>query len=257
MTNNDYTDMINKQHPLHKLWVKIRQWAQPYYRDWSPLTKKTAKKPSTKKPAKKSTARKIKKKELANSAGVNPSANLSDVGKSTREKDGKRQSARITNISKPLDNAIDFPTKPAPGTIYSHTSKVKLQVFAHFDPQAGFAYEGRSNTARRKLKMLVYPNPSVWKKSIDRTHLIPVGFHGSESDPRLLIGWDSDVNRGKFNDFEKRQKNYSFPIYWLASVTRLKRGARWEYRVYNAESGELVDSLEDIMKCPFVWKIGD
>ena len=267
MDATEYAEYANsKLSPLAKLWTIIRQWIQPYYRNWSGLKKPTekksdkkvvkpaSKKKKTKKKSKK-TARTISRKELQRSQGVDTSHDLSDVGESVGPAGEKKAGVRIMSYSKPLDKAINFRTKPAVGSIYSYTSPTKIQAFAHFAPQAGFAYQGRNDGARKKLKPLVFPDPNAWGKPFDRTHLIPVGFHGSESDSRLLIGWDSDQNRGPFNDFEKKQKKLKHPIYWLASVTRLKGGARWEYKIYNADTGELVDELTEHMKCPFVWRI--
>lgn len=238
MSDTSYVDGVNKLAAPLRLYVAVRQYFQPYYRNWSWLaTPKKKPKPAKTAPAKStSTSRPV----------VDTANEASDVGVSSSE-----TKVAILRYSKPLDNAIRFKKKPPRGSLYTYHDATKHQVFAHFGPGDGFAYSGRSDVARKKLTPLVYPKQAV---PFDRTHLIPIGYHGSEKDSRLLVGWDSATNRGLFADFEKKQKKRTKPIYWLTSVTKNASGALWEYKIYDVDSGELVDSVEHQLNAEFIWK---
>src|SRR5699024_12125259 len=78
-----------------------------------------------------------------------------------------------------------------------------LPIFvAHLAPGSGYTFRERDVAARGLLKPLIYPRDQG--KPFDRTHLLPIGYHGSENDERLLVGWDSDANRGPFRSEERR-----------------------------------------------------
>lgn len=53
---------------------------------------------------------------------------------------------------------------------------------------------------------MLYPEG---KEAFDRTHIVPIGFHGTESDNRLLVGWNSNQNRVQINKFEKKVRKFN------------------------------------------------
>lgn len=219
---------------LLALYIKIRQWFQPYYR-WYPKSDKHDPK---------AIAREQRRRAKAAKRGK-------PTGKSLHEEDTLVPSVKILNYPKPLHNGMKFQKKPKPGSIWCYHNDRHHQIFAHFEPGMGYVHRERDHKARKSLKPLVYPNQG---RPFDRTHTIPIGYHGSENDNRLLIGWDSDVNRGAFNEFEKKQKARKEPIYWMTLVDKIPGGARWRYLIYDARNDALLDSLESTMKCDFVWK---
>lgn len=245
---------------LLRTYIKIRQWFQPYYRYRGDLDKYATggnKRPKTRGSTK--PVRKKKKSSTAKRKKTNvqsPASTARVVGKNGKVKKKTipattQPRVKVIDSSQPLTRAIKSSKKPGPNTIWCFHNKNYHQVFARLEPGSGFVFTERDNAARKELKPNVFPKQN---KPFDRTHLIPIGYHGSENDKRLLIGWDSDVNRGPFNDFEQKQKRRRVAIYWLTSVTRQPYGARWDYRIYDASTGKLLDKYTDEQRKDFVWK---
>lgn len=55
-------------------------------------------------------------------------------------------------------------------------------------------------------------------KGLDATHIIPFGYHGSESDTRLLIMFPSSYNRGVMKRAENKASNWHNDVIWFASI---------------------------------------
>lgn len=208
--------MTDTRDPQPSLYVRIRQWFQPYYRPKNP---QVAKKVSTATPVKK-------------------------AGRPAPE-------MRVFDYQNPLDKAIEFQNKPSANRVWCYHDRTRHQIFAHLTPQSGFEFRERDNAKRRKLEPMLYPTDVG---VFDRTHVLPIGYHGSERDRRLLVGWDSNANRGKFEAFERKMKKNTRAVYWFTSIERTKTGAKWTYRVYDVESLELVGKLDDVMNATFAWK---
>lgn len=207
---------------LRGLYTSIRRWFQPYYRETSPA------------PSKKSRKSKPKKRKA-----------------SAKPQQATFVPVKIVDYPNPLTNVMQFKKKPSRNRIWCYHDKNVHQIVAHFTPGSGLIFKTRDNAARRELKPLIFPTN---KGAFDRTHLIPIGYHGSENDPRLLVGWDSDANRKQFNDFEQVQKRRKNPVYWLTFITRKPWGARWHYMVYDVKTEQLLDELVHDYKAELVWK---
>ncbi len=125
------------------------------------------------------------------------------------------------------------------------------QIGARFEKGSYLRYQFRSLEQRKKLKPLIFPN----SKDYDATHIIPIGFHGSENDPRLLIGWNPKQNRHAIFDFENKvcDINYREPILWY-SILKLNndKTVLWKTNIYNIK-GELIISGKWTDYDEFVW----
>ena len=165
------------------------------------------------------------------------------------------------NYPRPLHELNRLDIKPELGTIFAYHDKNRHQVLGHFAPKSGYKYgkDTRSNSKRKSLFPLVFPK-YVEDKPFDRTHLIPFGYHNSESDKRLLIGWDSWQNRNPLNEWELNAKNHDQNIYWLADIEKTENGADWHYRIFD-ENYNVIDRLDLSMgtqeePISFVWMDG-
>lgn len=156
-----------------------------------------------------------------------------------------------------LSRASQMIKKPDGNKIFCYHDAKVMQVFAHFERGQGFDHQKRDDAARKQLEPLIYPKGVQY----DRTHLIPIGYHGSENDKRLLVGWDSSQNRNEMADFEKRAKalNKKVPIWWLTSISRIPGGLRWQYRIYDATDQKSTNPtcrlhLDLDYPCEYVWR---
>ena len=267
MANKEYAQRINEAGLFTRLYTVIRQFFQPYYRNWKavqrvgkkphPHTPSSGKKtkttstntPSTPKPSGK---KKTKKKPSRPDDARPLAASISDVAEPVHTP--HTPGIRLQRAQKPLDTIINRKTLPGPGVIWTFHNDRKHQVFGHFLPGTGYSHKGRSDTARKKLKPTIYPDPRDFHQPFDRTHLIPVGYHGSEKDNFLLVGWDPEANRNEFREFEEKQKKRQVPIFWFTSIERVPTGARWTYRIYDARTKKKLDELVDTMDCDMVWR---
>lgn len=224
-----------------ELVIAIRTWFQPYYRP-KPVKNKTkrATKPGSTKAG--STKAGVTKKAPAP---------VSPPSKQPAPTPGAQPPIRIVDYPKPLDKVASFTSKPGLNRIWCYHDSTRHQVAAHLGPGTGYKFRERSDVERRKLKPSVFPIQNV---PFDRTHLIPIGYHGSENDHRLLIGWESEANRNQFNDFEQKQKARKQPILWTVFVTKTAEGATWDYTVYDSVSMKKLDHLTHKMVGEFAWK---
>lgn len=158
----------------------------------------------------------------------------------------------VLNYPKSLDNAIKLKTKPKKNRIWVYHDKDRHQLFAHLDVRSGFKCKTRNDELRRN--MIPWIKPKV-KKKYDRTHVLPIGYHGSDGDPRLIIGWDSEHNQNELKNFEFRNKKRDEPIYWFTDIRKDKYGATWSYKIYSVKTKKLIDSLTLRMdKTQFMWR---
>lgn len=215
---------------LKENYIKIRQWFQPYYKP----------RPDG-----------YVEPELDE---VNSEDKQAEEFKSVNG--DKALKVKVLTNKNPLTQVVNSKHKPTSGNIiyFYHDDKI-LQVFARFEQGQGFAHQERDNAARRELDPLIYPTD----RQYDRAHLIPIGYHGSENDKRLLIGWDGRQNKKEQHDFEikVKQLNKKYPIYWLTSVCKVPGGLKWNYRIWNAtnpDQPKLVAKEDMVMDCKYVWR---
>lgn len=140
-------------------------------------------------------------------------------------------------------------------TYYYHDSDYH-QIAVKFEPRSiKDEYKTRDDAERKKLKPLLFPKQNV---PFDRTHVIPVGYHGSESDKRLLVGFNSEINQNELKDFEIRVANInkSKTILWFVSIEKqLDGSALWNATVWS-ESGTVLKQAKFHDKKEFVWLKG-
>lgn len=231
---DEVTNTDDKSSVLHNIYVSIRTWLQPYYRP-KPHDAIKSKSKSKSQP----NDEKIKIAEQS----VNGDKNLT---------------VKVFNSSTPLNKAIKSPNKPIGNRIYCYLDGTVMQVFAHFDIGQAISNgsEKRSNEDRQKLEPMI----RVTDRQFDRTHLIPFGYHGSENDNRLLVGWDGNQNKNELNRFEKKVRekiNSKMPIYWLTQINKIKGGLQWHYRVWDATNPNepiLKAHLDLDLPCKYVWR---
>ena len=158
----------------------------------------------------------------------------------------------IFNVDYQLDDAINLKDKPKINQIWFYHDENRHQVFAHLGKGTGNVCKTRNDELRRNMTPWIRPRI---KKKFDRTHLIPIGYHGSDGDQRLIIGWDSNHNQNELKNFEFKQKKRNENVYWLTDVQKTKYGAVWNYKIYSAKTNKLLDSLTLRMdKTQFMWR---
>lgn len=138
------------------------------------------------------------------------------------------------------DSAFEKMDKSSSHIAYYYHSSTRHQIAARFEPKSGFRYYKRNDIKRKSFKPIIYNKYSA----SDKTHLIPVGFHGSENDPRLLIGWSRKLNRGDIKRHEERVININkdYAIYWLVDIEKTSSGgAKWTSTVW-FDDGSIADS---------------
>lgn len=126
------------------------------------------------------------------------------------------------------------------------------QIAIRFEQGSRWRFYERDDVKRKQLKPLLYPKSN---KPFDRTHVIPIGYHGSENDNRLLVGFNSEINRIDLNNFETLVgiMNDSQDILWFVDIERQDDGsAIWKAYVWD-EHGEILtqDTFHDTDE--FVW----
>lgn len=207
---------------LLKLYIKIRQSLQPY---WKPNPKWLEKKDVERKKSK----------------GIKVKGTT------------KPTMVKLMEYKKPMDKCYKFKNKPKDDEIWYYRDKNRHQIMAKFQAGCGYRFksEHRDDLERKKLKPLIYP---IQNSPFDRTHLVPFGYHGLENDQILVVGWNSDQNRNEFSEFEQRQKVRKVPIYWITDIRRTTTGVRWRYIILNADTNEVLDVLKTSMNCEFKWK---
>lgn len=157
---------------------------------------------------------------------------------------------KLLNYPSSLADFKHLKQRPSLDVIWCYHDANEHSALGHFGPDAGYRFKTRSGAARAKLKPRLYPRLDG---PYDRTHLIPIGYHGSEQDDRLLVGWSPLQNQGPMNEFEQQIKRLKQPIYWLTLIQRDGRKVRWRYMVYDVKTLSLLKSLDLALDCDFVW----
>lgn len=162
----------------------------------------------------------------------------------------------IVEISAPMDTESACQRMKDSGShiAYYYHDKDFHQLAVRFEPDSGWRYypDERDHAARKKLKPLLFPR-SIGP--FDRTHVIPVGFHGSENDNRLLVGFNSDINRNALQAFENKVKKYNTKntVMWFVDIQRQPDGsAKWHAHVWDDKQQEVISqTFHD--KDKFIW----
>ena len=158
----------------------------------------------------------------------------------------------VYNIEYQLDDIINHDIKPKLNQIWVYHDENYHQMFAHLGKGTGNVCKTRNDELRRNMTPWIRPRI---KKKFDRTHVLPIGYHGSDGDPRLIIGWDSNHNQNELKNFEFKQKKRNENIFWLTDVRKTKYGAIWNYKIYSTTTNKLLDSLTLRMdKTQFMWR---
>lgn len=135
---------------------------------------------------------------------------------------------------------------------YFHHDSDSHQLAVKFNTNSGWLYHERNEGKRKKLQPLVYMKN---KKLEDKTHMIPIGFHGSENDERLLVGFHGKINKGSLKTLEEYVTNVNSkePILWFVDIRRqADQTAIWNATVWDEEHNLIADeSFHD--KSQFVW----
>lgn len=126
------------------------------------------------------------------------------------------------------------------------------QLAIKFKENSSWKYKERNEGKRKKLKPLVYhKNP----KTQDKTHMIPIGFHGSEDDARLLIGFSAKINKGDLKNFEDyvAKINDNEEILWFVNIQKQSDNTVvWQATVWDVHNKIIAEeTFHD--KADFEW----
>lgn len=175
--------------------------------------------------------------------------------KKVNTKKPKELGLQMVDLSKDLsdDSALEMLQSSEPRLAFYWHDDVSHQVAVRFD-KGGIKdeYKTRSNGERRKLEPLIRP---YQKGNVDRTHVIPIGYHGSEKDKRLLIGFDSHINQVKLKNFEEyaSKVNKQKTILWFVDIQRQDNDSvKWHATVWG-EKGEIIIKKTFHDKRKFKW----
>lgn len=177
-----------------------------------------------------------------------------EAGKPKRPKLG----LDMVDMQKPLTikDAYDMISRSKSRIAYFWHDDSYHQIAVKFEPKSiKDEYKVRDDVERRKLKPLLFPIQDV---PFDRTHIIPIGYHGSESDRRLLVGFNSEINQNELKDFEIEvaRINRTKTILWFVSVELQKdKSALWRTTVWD-ERGKVLKQAEFHDNKKFVWLKG-
>ncbi|WP_407807691.1 hypothetical protein [Staphylococcus aureus] len=196
------------------------------------------------------------KKEDRDAVSEDVLAKLSNLKQHGKKAKKKELGIHMVDLENGLtnDSALDLMKEAEPKTAFYWHDAMSHQVAVKFE-KGGLRdeYKTRDNAERQKLKPLIEPKQ---KGNRDRTHVIPIGYHGSESDKRLLVGFSSKLNQQDLKYFEDKagKLNRNNSILWFVNIQKQKdKSVKWHAIVWN-QSGEklLEDTFHD--KRPFVWK---
>lgn len=127
------------------------------------------------------------------------------------------------------------------------------QLAIKFEKGSTWKYYERSNKRRSKLRPLIEYKE---KGKSDKTHLIPVGFHGSENDERLLIDFDSTINRTELRKFEEYigDVNAKEDVLWFIDIKRqCDESVIWDATVWDI-LGNVIKQASFHDKNQFRWR---
>lgn len=126
------------------------------------------------------------------------------------------------------------------------------QIAVKFDKGSAWKYHERNEGKRKKLKPIIEHK----KEGLgDKTHLIPIGFHGSENDERLLVRFDSKINKGELKKAEEyvSKINIDETILWFVDIVKqVDETAIWYMTVWGEDRNIILQkSFHD--KNKFRW----
>lgn len=181
---------------------------------------------------------------------------INNLKQNPKDKKPKQLGLHMVDIESPLTNESAYNLlKEAEGnlTFYWHDEQYH-QVAVKFEKDSlKNEYKIRDDVERKKLEPLIRP---YQKEYVDRTHVIPIGYHGSESDKRLLIGFSSKINQKDLKNFEEKVANMNTKqsVLWFVDIQRQKNDSvKWHANVWNNDGKVL---LQDVFhdKRKFHWK---
>ena len=174
---------------------------------------------------------------------------------------------KIYHSKSPL-NIKTLATKLKDESLVYHYDRHKYEILAYFKggKNARFKYQNeRKNNAKATKQRSKFKNDSETcpifyvgfnhvKGKLDRTHLIPFGYHGSENSNLVVSYWRGDSNKGVIAEFENKVTEKDIELFWYVSIERIgeKRGLRWIGRAYNKHL-ELIDEIVDEFDIEYKW----
>lgn len=161
----------------------------------------------------------------------------------------------VMNYPAELNHWMESKQKPQVGQIWTHHNERRHQVLAHLAPRTSHAVDKSKRSNERRAELKAWLKPISKRKAYHRTHIIPFGYHGSESDPRLVVGWIATHNEKQLNDFEIKQRNRSHSIYWFVDIRLLDSGrAEWHAEIYDSATLKKVDEITLRTNESFSWR---
>ncbi|PTK46096.1 hypothetical protein BUZ69_07990 [Staphylococcus saprophyticus] len=177
--------------------------------------------------------------------------NLKEVGQPKKKKLG----LEMVDLSSDLNNekALAMLQASEPRVTFYWHDDTQHQIAVKFDKNGiKEEYKPRSNKERRQLEPLITP---YRVENTDRTHVIPIGYHGSENDQRLLIRFDSHINQVKLKNFEEQASkiNKKQPILWFVDIQKQDNDSvKWYASVWD-EQGKVILQKMFHDKRKFKW----
>jgi len=143
----------------------------------------------------------------------------------------------LVTIGQPLNekSALNRLTRSKSQLAYYYHDEWYHQVAVKLDKGAAWKYHARNEVKRKNLEPIIEHKKDGYG---DKTHLIPIGYHGSDSDERLLIRFDSNINRGDLKKEEEyvEKINKEERIMWFVDIQRQKDNtAKWYMYVWDEE----------------------
>ncbi|WP_436962325.1 hypothetical protein [Staphylococcus shinii] len=161
---------------------------------------------------------------------------------------------KLVNVPKVMTrkHALERLTVCKPQIAYYCHEQGHHQIAVKFEKGSAWKYHERNEKKRKNLIPII---EHKIKGKGDKTHIIPVGFHGSENDERLLIRFDSKINRGALKKSEElvAKLNEEQSILWFVDVVKQQDNtAIWNMTVWSENYEVLVEkSFHDYNK--FLW----
>lgn len=160
----------------------------------------------------------------------------------------------LVTINKELNNndALNRLLRSNSQMAYYFHDEQQHQIAVKFDAGSSAKYHVRNDTKRKGLDPIIEHKK---KDKGDKTHLIPIGFHGSDSDERLLVRFDSNINR---IDLRKEEEyiakiNKKETIMWFVDIIKQSDDtAIWNMIVWD-ESCNIISQKSFHDKNKFNW----
>lgn len=161
---------------------------------------------------------------------------------------------QLTTMSNKLDkkNVLQLLQRSGFNIGYFYHDAHHHQLAVKFDKNSSWKYKERNDAKRKKLKPLVYHKNSGTQ---DKTHMIPIGFHGSEDDARLLVGFSSKINKGALKNFENyiAHVNDREEVLWFVDIVKQSDNtAVWHTIVWDKHNN-IIEEKRFHDDSQFVW----